>query len=153
MNRKLTLTPVSKSERQEFLVQAEENFRELNPAFSPCEDWKGSYFELIVGNADNRLRWISLAGQKIGFILFGLDRHRFLPRQNGVVYELYVRPEHRRKGVGRSVGEMALAELKRAGASKIQLEVATGNERAAALWKSLGFEAVAERYVLRARER
>ena len=153
MHREVTLVPVMRSERQEFLVMAEQYLRELNPEFSPNEDWKNDYFETIVANGDNRLRWISLAGEKIGFILYGLERHRFLPRRSGVVYELYVCPEHRRKGAARAMAETAIAELKATGPSKIQLEVATGNERAAAFWKSLGFESVAERYVLRSRER
>lgn len=152
MHQEVTLVPVAKRERPEFLAMAEQNLRELNPNFAPDEDWTSSYFKMILTNLDNRLCWIVTAGEKIGFILFGLEKHRFLPRLSGVVYELYVRPEHRRRGAARGAAKAALAELRRAKPSKIQLEVAVGNERAAALWKSLGFEQVAQRYVLKAGE-
>ena len=153
MQTEVLLTPILETERREFLAMAQTYFSELNPGFSPRDDWKANYFEAIQGNSDCRLCWIVSEGNKAGFVLFGFERHRFLPRKNGAVYELYVRPEHRRRGIARASAQRAIAELKSAGPSRIQLEVAAGNSGATAFWTSLGFEKVAERYVLASEDR
>ena len=66
----------------------------------------------------------------------------------GAIYELYVLPEFRRRGVAKACAIEAIRELWSHGPSKIQLEVIEGRSPAAALWKSLGFQKVTDRYVL-----
>ena len=127
---------------------AEEHFRSLNPAFVPQPDWVNTYFENVQSNADRFLRWILAGGTRAGFILYGLEKHRFLPRKAGYIYELYVGPAHRRKGIALECARQAIAELRKLAPSKIELEVMEGNEGARALWLSLGFRKVSERYVL-----
>jgi ribosomal protein S18 acetylase RimI-like enzyme len=94
------------------------------------------------------LQWIVLDGKRAGFILFGFESHRFLPRLTGMIYELYVAPEQRRRGAGEAAARLAVDFLQQRRASKIQLEVMDGNAKAAALWKKLGFAKVSERFVL-----
>ena len=84
----------------------------------------------------------------VGFVLFGVEEHRFLPRQTGAIYEVYVIPEERRKGIARACAKQVIAELWKASPSKIQLEVVQGNAAAAELWRSLGFQKVTERFSL-----
>jgi len=127
---------------------AERLFRGLDSSFVPHTDWKQSYFENIKGNARVSLRWIVVDQKQAGFVLFGLEAHRFLPRFNGMIYELYIEPEFRRKGVAQIVARQAIQELQSKSPAKIQLEVMEGNRAAAALWESLGFRKVSERYVL-----
>jgi ribosomal protein S18 acetylase RimI-like enzyme len=43
---------------------------------------------------------------------------------------------------------LAIAELEKLGPSRIQLEVVEGNPGATALWLSMGFRKVSERYIL-----
>jgi ribosomal protein S18 acetylase RimI-like enzyme len=145
----VTMTAISRGDREAFLEMAEQHFRSLNPAFVPQEDWKQHYFERILSNSRMSARWIMLDEQRVGFILFGLEDHRFLPRLTGVIYELYVLPGFRRLGVARSCAIQAIKELQAHAPSKIQLEVMEGNRDAEALWRSLGFEKVSERMVLR----
>jgi len=145
----VSLVDVKKDERDEFLKVAELHFRGLNPSFTPQDDWKRCYFESLVGNAKFFLRWILCEGKRAGFILYGLEPHRFLPRTTGNIFELYVDPDKRRLGVGRKAAEIAIRELQRHGPSKIQLEVDEGNPGAVALWVALGFEKVTARFVLR----
>jgi ribosomal protein S18 acetylase RimI-like enzyme len=147
----VSLIAVEPADRHEFLRVAEQHFRGLNSSFVPQEDWKRSYFETILNNPQFFLRWIVCQGKRSGFILYGVEPHRFLPRKTGIVYELYVDPGMRRRGVARRAAEIAIRELQRHGPSKIQLEVVEGNEGAAALWKSLGFEKATERYVRQAK--
>jgi len=143
------LQPVSLADRDHFMAMAEQHFRGLNAGFVPQEDWERYYLDNILRNPRLFLRWIMVEGKRVGFILFGLEDHRFLPRQTGAIYELYVVPEFRRKGVARTCAHQAIAELQAQSPSKVQLEVMEGNQGAAALWKSLGFEKVSERFVLR----
>lgn len=139
---------VSATDRDAFLAMAERLFRGLNPSFVPQSDWKQSYFENILGNARLSLRWIVVDENRAGFVLFGLEEHRFLPRVNGMIYELYVEPEFRRKGIAQTVARQAIRELQSRSPAKIQLEVMEGNRAATALWESLGFRKVSTRYVL-----
>jgi ribosomal protein S18 acetylase RimI-like enzyme len=147
------LVPVEPGDRQDFIAMAEQHFRGLNPEFTPASDWRASYFENILGNRDCSLRWIVSSGQRAGFVLYGVEEHRFLPRKSGAIYELYIVPEQRRKGIARACVEMVITELRKSSPSKIQLEVGEGNRAAAALWKSLGFQKASERLVLAARQR
>lgn len=139
---------ISRNDADAFLAMAERLFRGLNPNFVPQADWKQSYFENILGNALLSLRWIVVDGDQAGFVLFGLEAHRFLPRINGMIYELYIEPQFRRKGIAQTVARQVIQELQAQSPAKIQLEVMEGNRAAAALWVSLGFRKVSERYVL-----
>jgi ribosomal protein S18 acetylase RimI-like enzyme len=144
----VSMEAVSAADRDGFLAMAERLFRGLNPGFVPQADWTRSYFENTLGNSRLSLRWIVVDGNRAGFVLFGLEAHRFLPRFNGMIYELYIEPEFRRKGVAHIVAGEAIRELQSKAPAKIQLEVMEGNRAAAALWESLGFRKVSERFVL-----
>jgi ribosomal protein S18 acetylase RimI-like enzyme len=145
----VTLEPVSPVDREPFLEMAVQHFRELNPSFVVQEDWKRDYFEGILGNPRLSLRWVVADGGRAGFVLFGIEDHKFLPRRSGIVYELYISPEFRLRGLARASAQQAIDELQRHSPSKVQLEIMEHNRGAAALWTSLGFEKVAERWVLR----
>src|SRR5579864_50733 len=136
------------SEKREFMEMALNHFRELNPAFKPASDWQTCYFESIQNNPNYSLCWILADGVRAGFVLYGIEPHRFLPRRTGAIYELYVSPEYRRKGIARSCAEIVITELWKSSPSKIQLEVVEGNEAALGLWNSLGFDKVSERFTL-----
>jgi ribosomal protein S18 acetylase RimI-like enzyme len=142
------LVAVATGERENFMAMAEEHFRELNPVFTPAPDWKASYFENILGSRNYSLRWVVADGQRVGFVLYGVERHRFLPRMTGAIYELYIVPNQRRKGIARACAESVIQELSKASPSKIQLEVVEGNRAAVELWRSLGFRKTSERMVL-----
>ena len=149
----LSMVPVEPDEREDFLEMAQQHFRELNPMFTPAQDWKNSYFENITRNPKYSLRWIVADEQRVGFILFGVEEHLFLPRQTGGIYEVYVVPERRRKGIARACAKQVIDELWKSSPSKIQLEVVEGNAAAAELWRSLGFRKVTERFVLTEKRR
>ena len=142
------LVAIQSAERAEFMQIAEEHFRGLSPTFTPHEDWRRSYFETILANPKVFLRWIVCNDERAGFILYGIERHRFLPRTTGAIYELYIDTGKRRRGIGQQAARIAIRELQQQGPSKIQLEVVEGNDGAASLWTSLGFKKVTERFVL-----
>jgi ribosomal protein S18 acetylase RimI-like enzyme len=142
------MLPIASSERDEFLRMAVNHFSELNASFVPQDDWKEYYFATIMANPEYFLRWIICDEKRAGFILFGLEKHRFLPRKTGAIYEVYVVPEFRKRGVAKACAIQAIRELWTHAPSKIQLEVIEGRGVAAALWQSLGFQKVTDRYVL-----
>jgi len=142
------LVPVSLEDKNAFLAMATQHFQELDPDFVPHADWTSSYLEGICANPDYRLLWILADGERAGFILFGIEKHRFLPRLTGNIFELYVSPAFRRRGLAARCAARAIAEMEERSPSKIQLEVVEGNEGAKALWSSLGFRKVTDRFVL-----
>ena len=142
------MVAISGSERSQFLAIVRQHFSELDSSFTPDDDWKQQYFETIQSNPGFFLRWICHDGERAGFILFGIEKHRFLPRKTGVVYDLYVMPGFRRRGIARACAAQAIEELWNLGPSKIQLEVMEGNAGATALWESLEFRKTSERFVL-----
>jgi len=142
------MLPVTSFEQGEFLSMALKHFSEVNPSFVPQDDWKENYFATILANPLYFLRWIICDAKRVGFVLFGLEKHRFLPQMTGVIYELYVLPEFRRRGAAKACAIQAIRELRAHAPSTIQLEVIKGLVPASALWKSLGFQKVTDRYVL-----
>ena len=94
-----SLVPMVEADREEFMRMAADHFAELDPSFVPRDDWREHYFSRILSDPRHSLRWIVSEGSKAGFILFGIEDHRFLPRKTGVIYELYVMPAMRRRGL------------------------------------------------------
>ena len=148
MEKSAKLQPIKREDKVSFLEMACRHFGELNPDFVPHEDWKAHYFDSIQSNENVFPCWIMVGSECCGFIIFGTEKHRFLPRSSGMIYELYVLPEHRRKGIGKACAVQALAELSVQGVSRIQLEVMEGNNKAVALWEQLGFQKFSERFIL-----
>ena len=56
------------------------------------------------------------------------------------VNDFFVRPDHRRKGVGTKLAKRLVEECQRMKVDEIGIEVLHGNKTAAAFWKSVGFQ-------------
>src|SRR5258708_19901232 len=113
---------------------AAKDFSQLSSSFGQEEDWKEPYFAAIMGNPLYVLRWIVCDEKRAGFILFGLEKHRFLPRMTGMIYEIYILPEFRRRGIATVCATEAIRELQAHAPSKIQLEVVEGRSAATHPW-------------------
>lgn len=135
-------------EKKEFMEMALRYFRELNPAFEPAADWGSCYFENILANPAYSLFWIMVDEARAGFVLYGIEPHRFLPRRAGAIYELYVDPAHRRKGIATVCAQRVLDELRNVPVAKIHLEIVEKNAAARRFWQSLGFKKASERFTL-----
>lgn len=55
---------------------------------------------------------------------------------------LYVRPEHRGKGLGRKLAEAIIQEARSTGYQKMRLDSLTSLKEAAGLYRSLGFNEI-----------
>src|SRR6266852_2478871 len=64
------------------------------------------------------------------------------------VNDFFVKPDHRRKGVGRELAKHMVEECRRMKIDEIGLEVLMGNKTAASFWKSMGFRR-ADRFLFR----
>jgi GNAT superfamily N-acetyltransferase len=64
------------------------------------------------------------------------------------VNDFFVRPDHRRKGVGRELAKRLVEECKGMKIDEIGLEVLHANKTAAAFWNSVGFRQ-ADRFLFR----
>jgi ribosomal protein S18 acetylase RimI-like enzyme len=58
--------------------------------------------------------------------------------------DLYVAPDRRRRGVGRALLDVVVADARAAGAARISLQTEVGNDQAVALYRSADFEVVSE---------
>jgi GNAT superfamily N-acetyltransferase len=64
------------------------------------------------------------------------------------VNDFFVRPDYRRKGVGRRLAKGLIEECKKTKVDEIGLEVLSGNKTAAAFWRAMGFKP-AKRFLFR----
>ena len=64
------------------------------------------------------------------------------------VNDFFVRPDHRRKGVGRELARLLVEECKVMKVCEIGLEVLHANKTAATFWNSVGFQR-ADRFLFR----
>ena len=80
-------------------------------------------------------------GQAVGCVAL-----RRLEDRIGEMKRLYVAPDHRGQGIGRTLAEEAIDEARRIGYERVRLDTAPGMEGAAALYGSLGFRPIAPYY-------
>jgi ribosomal protein S18 acetylase RimI-like enzyme len=64
------------------------------------------------------------------------------------VDDFFVKPDYRRKGVGRELAKRLVEECKRMQIDEIGFEVLSDNKTAAAFWRSVGFKP-ADRFLFR----
>ena len=72
-------------------------------------------------------------GVIIGTIMSGYDGHR------GWLYKIAVKPEYRRRGIGRQLVDHAVAALSNIGCPKVNLQVRSTNAEVVAFYKAVGF--------------
>ena len=72
-------------------------------------------------------------GKIVGAILCGHDGRR------GCLYHVCVHPDHRRRGIGRSMVVFAMNALKKEKISKVSLIAFTANDIGNAFWKTIGW--------------
>ena len=72
-------------------------------------------------------------GTIIGTIMSGYDGHR------GWLYTVAVKPEFRRRGIGRRLGDHAVAALASISCPKVNLQVRSTNTEVIGFYEALGF--------------
>ena len=105
---------------------SEEYFREQVEAYV-----KGVRGERFVAEDDG--------GRFLGYIILGDLRMYYSPQPIGFVFDIWVKPEHRGKGVATFLLDRALAWCRLRGLPKLKLEVGAGNAEARELYEHTGF--------------
>ncbi|TLZ86681.1 MAG: GNAT family N-acetyltransferase, partial [Methanobacteriota archaeon] len=87
-------------------------------------------------------RWIAEgpSGETLGYVILG-ESGFLTPETHAFLYDIWVAPDHRDKGVGKALVDWASNWARERGHRKIKLEVGEGNERARHVYESLGFRA------------
>jgi ribosomal protein S18 acetylase RimI-like enzyme len=89
--------------------------------------------ERLLARDPQALLVAELDGEVVGALICGWDGWR------GSMYRLGVLPEHRRRGIGRTLVETGHARLRALGAVRAGLQIAAGEEAATALWSEAGW--------------
>ncbi len=84
--------------------------------------------------------WIAedAGGAFLGYLLLG-ESGWLTPEPHGFIYDVWVAPEHRGKGIGKGLVSWAADWARTKGYRKIKLEVAHPNGRARHVYEELGF--------------
>jgi len=80
-------------------------------------------------------------GEVLGYAYAGMEGNDYMALRGpaGVIYDLVVDPAHRRKGIGTSLMDAALAALRKLGAPRVLLFTAEKNQSAQAMFGGSGF--------------
>ncbi len=97
--------------------------------------------DFVEGRRGERFVAEDAEGRFLGYMILGEITPFTSPRPVGFVYDIWVAPEHRRRGVGRSLLREAERWARAKGYAAIKLEVADANAPAAALYRSAGYRA------------
>src|SRR5258708_12612793 len=123
------------------------NFKEPIPGSEPQEDFKKYFFDGMF-KPNIFCDWVVRNGTRVGFVIFGIEDHLFLPRKTGFFYAFYIVPEARKGPVASLVMQECCRGLDTYHPSKIQLEVIEGNEEANTICTWVGFLRVSSNYYL-----
>lgn len=77
----------------------------------------------------------------MGWILLGVDQNFYKNETIGFIYELYVFPKYRKRGIGKNLMLHGLSSLRSNGMKKVQLNVFSSNP-ARKMYEKLGFREV-----------
>jgi len=91
---------------------------------------------------DRTERWIAETAdhELLGYLILG-ESGFMTPEAQGFIYDVWVAPDRRGKGVGKFLIEWASDWARQRGYRKIKLEVSETNDRARHVYESLGFRA------------
>jgi len=144
---KYCLKKIKYDEKELFYNIALKYFSEIIYNFTPTDEFYTHYFNSILSKKNLYLYWLIYNDKIIGFSLIGKEKHRFLPKQIGKIYEFYILPEYRNKGHASYFANMLINKIKKLNVQKIELEIIINNTKAKHFWEKNGFEMISYRYL------
>lgn len=110
-------------------------------AWDSKRHWR-AYLEKRFSEISTKLIVAEEAGNIVGFMLCMLSPNVpiFKERKIGIIADVYVLEERRRKGVARKMLDVAVRWFRKNKARSVQLGVAHDNMEGRAVWRSIGFE-------------
>ena len=100
-----------------------------------------NFLSTQLGDPDVAVLVADEGGNVIGYAYCAMEGYDYMSLRGpaGVLHDVIVDPEHRRRGVGRLLLDAVLAYLKSRGAPRVVLSTAVPNEPAQQLFASRGF--------------
>ena len=85
-------------------------------------------------------KWVAegAAGEFLGYLILG-EGGFLTPEPHGFIYDIWVAPTERGKGIGKFLVEWASDWARKRGYAKIKLEVSESNARARHVYETFGF--------------
>ncbi len=100
----------------------------------------GGVFRGLLADPARGAVWLVLAdGAPAGYVVLTVGFSMEYGGLDAFVDDLFVRPAHRRRGLGRAALDTLVAECRRRGVQALHLEVARDNQSAKALYEGFGF--------------
>ena len=143
---------IGRKDLREIVSMARDYFvelEEIDRGLGMEPDWEREYYEMLLMGLQARpffMRGARADDRTVGFVMFSYRVERmWMVAVRGYISNIYVLPEYRRRGIGRSLVADALARLRIAGAQSIEMEVYTDNSPGQAFWDRMGFESYKQR--------
>jgi len=120
--------------------------RELN--WEPPEEYLEEFAKIVQGicERDKSLVKVAVAnGELVGYCISVKDLHSYdgvvldITMDSAYIWDLFVRKEHHRKGIGSRLLEEAIQHLKSIGKARCYLSVNYWNEEGKGFWEKKGF--------------
>ena len=138
----------------DLLVMIEKFYRfneEFDPAWSVKEEARSAARELAlkyIRDPSSVVLVAQIEGKTIGFIRAEIRENPILENGRlGIIVELYVHPQYRRRGVAKRLVEEASKELASRGVNVVGAEFPAANSIAKAFYENLGFRPYISVYI------
>ncbi len=118
---------------------------DVDPASGDREESLGALLAPYLGHRDGRVFVVDGAEGPVALLSAAIARREppFAERRRGHIEHLVVRPDARRRGLGRALVDEALAWFRASGVVRVELQVDDRNPEGRAFWQRLGFGEVA----------
>ena len=122
------------------LLRMMRNLAEHPPAIPFDEGEVRAALEKFRGDAELGQAWLLwLADKPVGYVILTLGYSFEFRGRDAFVDELYIEPEFRRMGLGRSAMEFLEKRARELGVNAVHLEVDRSNDAAAELYRRAGY--------------
>jgi ribosomal protein S18 acetylase RimI-like enzyme len=109
--------------------------------FSLDREWASDSFSVLLGDDSKGAIWIAFQdGEPGGYAVLTLRHSMEYGGPDAFIDDLYVRPPHRRRGLGREALSALFAECARRGVLAVHVEAGRTNVAAQALYRSFGLD-------------
>jgi ribosomal protein S18 acetylase RimI-like enzyme len=134
----VAIRPAGPGDRDTLVELMTEFYAETATPFDPDRTVRA--FETLLGDASRGRAWIlERYGSAAGYAVLAVGFSMEYGGRDAFLDDLFVREEHRGRGLGRAAMQAVLAECERRGVRALHLEVARDNTAAKELYRRFGF--------------
>ena len=118
--------------------------RDLDSFYKRSQDGPSNFrkhLESQLESEDDALLIAEVSGKTIGYIKIGISQYPpvFEMEKYGLISDVAVAEQYRRKGIGEALYEQAMVWFKDKSIERVELRVANVNPVAQGFWKKMGF--------------